>query len=203
MGCAGDQLDVGRDSGVPEREYLARLEWLMGPRDTTTGPAVEKPDVEELRGDHLLELYKLYVDLMDRNTARRGTTNAFFLSVNTVLMALLGASASWGGSDLSPFWAFAVAAAGIVLCYCWYRLVRSHRDLNTGRFEIIHKLEAGLPAALFKDEWEVLGSGKDPRKYLPFTTIEQKVPWVFAGLYGLVFAWSVLATLIPSLRGVQ
>src|SRR2546426_1964670 len=37
-----------------------------------------------------LEQYKLYVEMADRISARRQTANEFFLSVNTVIVALLG-----------------------------------------------------------------------------------------------------------------
>ena len=140
------------------------------------------------------EQYKLYVELMDRTSERRHKTNSYFLSLNVFLVSLLGIISSTGLGQLKLGWAFFTSAAGIILCYYWYRLVRSYKDLNTGKFSSIHKIEEGLPLQLFKDEWEELGEGKDPKKYLPFTHIEMNVPWVFAGLYGILFLWTVLET---------
>ena len=38
---------------------------------------------------HLLEQYKLYVEMADRISARRQTANSFFLSINTAIIALI------------------------------------------------------------------------------------------------------------------
>jgi hypothetical protein len=40
--------------------------------------------------DRLLELYKLCVEMADRVSARRATANAFFLTLNSALLAGLG-----------------------------------------------------------------------------------------------------------------
>ena len=141
------------------------------------------------------EQYKLYVDLVDRVSERRHKTNSYFLSLNVFLISLLGVLSATGLVDLQLGWTFFVAAAGITLSYSWYRLVRSYKDLNTGKFALIHKIEEQLPLQLFKDEWEELGRGKDSKKYLPFTKIEMVVPWVFALLYGVLFLWAVLTVL--------
>lgn len=144
---------------------------------------------------HLLDQYKLFVEMMDRNTDRRSTTNRYFLSVNTVLLAALAGLSKTGLVNLQLGWIFFVAVAGIVLCYCWYSLVRSYKGLNTGKFSIIHELEQQLPYPLYAEEWNRLGRGVDKSKYQPFTSTEQVVPWVFACLYGLLLIWSILETI--------
>jgi hypothetical protein len=139
----------------------------------------------------VLEQYKIYVDLMDRMSARRLSTNEFFLAVNTALITLLGAAVV-GFEHLQVAWVFFVAIAGLTLCFCWYRMVRSYKQLNTVKFKVIRELEAHLPFALFDMEWELLGKGKVPKTYLPFTSVEGKIPWVFAGLYFVLTLWSTL-----------
>jgi hypothetical protein len=67
---------------------------------------------------HLLEQYKLFVEMMDRTTSRRSATNRYFLSVNTVLLAALAGLSKTGLVNLQLGWIFFVAVAGIVLCYC-------------------------------------------------------------------------------------
>ena len=46
---------------------------------------------EQLRG-HLLEQYKLYLEMADRISSRRQSANSFFLSLNTALVALVGSA---------------------------------------------------------------------------------------------------------------
>jgi hypothetical protein len=140
--------------------------------------------------NHLLEQYKLYVQMADNISARRQSANSFFLTVNTALIAFLGLVASPNvGSDagvaasLPLPWILVVSAAGAVLCYTWYRLVRSYKDLNSGKFKVVHAIESRLPVSPYDAEWEALGRGENPKLYLPFTHVEIWIPWVFAALY--------------------
>ncbi|MGB0375322.1 MAG: RipA family octameric membrane protein [Opitutales bacterium] len=137
----------------------------------------------------VFEQYKLYVELMDRVSERRHKTNNYFLSLNVFLISFLGAISVSGFENLNFAWTFCASVAGMILCYSWYRLVKSYRDLNTGKFVLIHKIEECLPLQPFKDEWSEVGKGKDSKKYLPFTHIEVIVPTVFGVLYAILMIW--------------
>jgi hypothetical protein len=136
---------------------------------------------------HLFEQYKLYVEMADRISARRMLANTFFVGVHTALITaftvllkerilqptLLG---------LAPF--FAV----LLLCFVWWRIVYSYRQLNSGKFKVVHLLEQMLPAAPYDEEWKVLGAGADRKKYFPLTHVENYVPICFGLLYLLLGA---------------
>ncbi len=101
---------------------------------------VPAPDYGEHYHDHLLEQYKLHAQMTDKISERRQSANSSFLTINTALIAFLGVVASLDvGSDTGlaaspPLpWGLEVSAAGVVLCYFWYRLVRSYKDLNSGK----------------------------------------------------------------------
>ncbi len=66
-----------------------------------------------------LELYKLAVEMADRVSARRATANAFFLTVNTALLAFVSSR------SLNALWL--VALAGIALSATWWVLLKSYR----------------------------------------------------------------------------
>lgn len=132
---------------------------------------------------HLLEQYKLYVEMADKISERRQTANTFFLTINTAIVALLGAVLPGIDERLGTAWYAVVGVAGLVLCFSWFRLLSSYRDLNNAKFKVVHEIERKLPIRPYDAEWTRVGSGKDPKVYLPFTHIETKVPWVFAGLY--------------------
>jgi hypothetical protein len=145
---------------------------------------VSPSEYGEKYSDHVMEQYKLYVEMADRISARRQTANSFFLSINTALLAFVGLYASTAQApDLPLSWTLAVATAGVVLCYSWYRLVRSYSDLNGGKFRVVHAMEQLLPLAPYDAEWESVGRGTDPRLYLPFTHLEIRIPWIFMVLY--------------------
>ena len=140
----------------------------------------------DLHSAHMLEIYKLYVEMADRWSSRRQSVSSFFLTVNAGLVALVGYGQLNRGtaSDLEPY--LLVGIAGIALCYLWYRTIRSYRDLNRAKFKVIHEIEKHLPLRPYDAEWTAAGREKDPKLYLPVTRIEMVVPWVFLGMHGCV-----------------
>jgi hypothetical protein len=140
---------------------------------------------------HLLEQYKLCVEMADRVSQRRQSANNFFLSVHTGLLALLGIIIERGQPPFSLGLVLLISVPALVLVFCWYRLIRSYRDLNTGKFKVIHAMEEQLPTAPFEAEWKAVGEGKDRKLYLPFTHIECLTPWIFAVIHFLFAAWVI------------
>jgi hypothetical protein len=133
--------------------------------------------------EHLLEQYKVYLSSAEKISDRRQKANEFFLTLNTGLVAVLGyVSANIEKTDTIKLLILS-AIAGIVMCYLWYRMVKSYSGLNSGKFRVIHLIETRLPLALYDTEWETLGRGKDKKLYWPFTHIEVIVPWIFVSLY--------------------
>lgn len=131
----------------------------------------------------VLEQYKLCVEMADRISARRALTNTFFLSLNSAVVAVLGAT----GANLGNVALFVLLAALVILvgqCAAWFMIVRSYRQLNSAKFQVIGAFEHKLPAfAYSRAEWTALGEGRDWRKYLPLTHVEQWVPLIFASAY--------------------
>jgi len=133
----------------------------------------------------LLEQYKLYVEMADRVSARRTQTNAFYISLLGALLAVVSVSAALSPSSGSVYTLFVVAAGvlGVLLCLLWRVNIRSYRQLNAGKFKVIHDMEEHLPFPAYKKEWEILNRGDEPRKYLLLTTVEQWVPVALAVPY--------------------
>ncbi|MGW5263493.1 RipA family octameric membrane protein [Microbispora sp. NPDC004025] len=137
----------------------------------------------------VLDLYKLAVEMADRLSARRGSANAFFLTVQTTFIAVLAVTAPnlarspWGVG-------LVVMLAGIALSATWWLQLRSYRDLNAAKFKVINKIEENLPVKAFSDEWEHLK--RDPvrtwrNRYAELGMSERAIPWVFAALHTLMF----------------
>ncbi|MEK7606269.1 MAG: hypothetical protein AAB458_01595 [Patescibacteria group bacterium] len=141
--------------------------------------------------EHLLEQYKVYIASAERISDRRQKSNDFFLALNTALVALLGFVAT-KASPVTISWLLTVAPiAGATMCYLWYRIIQSHKNLNDAKYRVLHAIESRLPMALYDTEWEVLGRGKDTSKYWAFTHIELLVPWIFIAIYTVLFSVSV------------
>ena len=137
--------------------------------------------------DQYLELYKLAAEMADRVSARRATANAFFLTVNTALLAFVST-----GLD-NMLWL--VALAGIALSGAWWVLLKSYRDLNAAKFAVITEMENNLDAKVFGDEWIILKEKRQEgwqHRYTEFGAVERFVPLVFAALYAAVYVGTVL-----------
>ncbi len=138
---------------------------------------------------HLIEQYKVYVEMADRISQRRGLTNTFFLTFNTAIVVALAGFYQHVPIKIS----IAVYLAASVMAITWAILLRSYRNINTAKFLVIGHLEERLPAQLFyAAEWKALGEGKDYKKYVPLSLIETIVPVVFFGIYVYLFIQSQL-----------
>jgi hypothetical protein len=141
----------------------------------------------------LLEQYKLYVEMTDRISARRGLANTFFLTFNTAVFTAVGV-----------FWEHRPAASALLLvvpwamlvvqCTAWFWILRSYRQLNSAKFAVIGALEEELPSSPYwRAEWSALGGGQDPSRYWPLTHVEQWIPALFAVGYTVGLGLAVLA----------
>jgi hypothetical protein len=136
--------------------------------------------------EHLFEQYKLYVESIEKTSDRRQHANSYFITINTALISLIGLSFQIKVFENLSFVKSILAFVGIIVCIVFWYLIRSYKQLNTGKFDVVHKIEEHLPLALYKYEWEVLGKGEDNKKYYPFSHIELIVPWVFGIIYALL-----------------
>ncbi|MEO3930975.1 hypothetical protein ABGB07_45115 [Micromonosporaceae bacterium B7E4] len=143
----------------------------------------------------ILDLYKISVEMVDRISARRSTANAFFLTAQTTFIAVLGIN----GLSLQkvPWWvSLAIALAGFALSASWWLQLRSYRDLNRAKFAVINSMEEHFPVKVFGDEWKTLKLDPVKRwrpRYAELGAVERAVPWIFAGIYALLFAGRVMA----------
>jgi len=151
---------------------------------------VDKNKYGEKFNEHLLEQYKLYVEMADKISERRMQTNKFYISLLSGLLALLSILVSVGKLNQTLIFAL-VSILGIALCVLWYINIRSYRCLNSGKFKVIHEIEQELPFRCYDREWEILGRGKKVKKYLQLTRVEQYVPFILAIPYLLFFIYSL------------
>lgn len=160
--------------------------------------SVDRDDYSDKYTDHVFEQYKLYLEMADRISSRRQAANTFFLSLNTALVALTGYAKS--ATDTGLFYYLLTSVSGILLCYVWYRLVLSYKNLNSAKFKVVHSIECKLPLKLYDAEWEAVGRGKNKKLYHPFTNLELRVPWIFGAIYIVVIThivpWCELITVI-------
>lgn len=141
----------------------------------------------------LLELYKLHAELADRVSQRREGANRLYVSILTGLLVAIAAIVRWGGEDLQTFTPWLLGIAGLLgtgLCTSWYIVIRSYRQLNSGKFAVLGELESRLAFPFFRKEWEILEQGKSFKKYWKLTVAETTLPFLFGIVYAGLFAYA-------------
>jgi hypothetical protein len=155
--------------------------------------AADYTDTGERYQGAILEQYKIYVEMADRVSARRATANTFFLTLNTSVFTIFGVF--WSSRpDAAPWWLAFPVVALMGECAAWFYLVRSYRQLNTAKYEVIGAMEERLPTSPYwKAEWKALGEGREKSKYWPPTHLEQWVPTLFATIYLVGFVIAIIS----------
>ncbi len=139
---------------------------------------------------HYFEQYKMYIESTERISDRRQNANNFFLTINTVLISAFGLSFQLKVLENLNWIKMILALLGLVICVIFWFLLRAYKQLNSGKFKVIHEIEQNLPLGLYDYEWELLEKGKNKKIYYPFSHIELLIPWVFGLFYfvlGVIF----------------
>lgn len=146
----------------------------MNPSTSSVFPHGKPPDLGVL-----LEVYKLYVEMADRISARRQAYNSLSITLNTFLGSGLGFALGAGlhMERLVFGWILiAIGGLGLVINLLWCYLINSYRQLNTAKFQIIHQMEQALGVSPYAAEWELMAHGKNPALYRPLTHLERWLP---------------------------
>jgi hypothetical protein len=146
--------------------------------------------------DHLLEQYKLYVEMMDRMTSRRGQMNSFYTTLSS-LLALIALITNkdqihFTNSKLQLIAIGAISFLGVLLCFIWYNNVQSYKELNSSKFKVISEIESMLPFACYDKEWEVIKRDKRYKGYQPQTKVERFIPFILSLPYFGLLAYCLL-----------
>lgn len=134
--------------------------------------------------NQLLEIYKLHAELADRVSQRREGANRLHVSLLSGFLVFLAALLRFGSGEIptSVLLLFS-GIIGMSISGSWYIVIRSYRQLNTGKFDILHELEQKLDYPFFKREWELLERGKYRNRYWKLTVVEKFLPTIFFLLF--------------------
>ena len=140
-------------------------------------PVTDKPTAD----GEILELYKLHAELTDRVSQRREAANRLFVGLLTGVWVFLAAFARFGAGKI-PLWLVLVGGGvlGIALSIAWFVVIRSYRQLNSGKFAALGELESRLAFPFFRREWEILERGENTKKYWKLTVVETFLPLIFS-----------------------
>lgn len=145
----------------------------------------------------IMDQYKLYVELTDRISARRGLANTFFLTLNAAIFTLLGIFWKDRPQGLSSWFLLPILLLVLGLCWAWFLLVRSYRQLNSAKFAVIGAFERRLPASpWWNGEWSALkNETANKSTYRALTHLEIWVPLLF----GLAYVFGAIVAILTGL----
>lgn len=141
---------------------------------------------------HILEQYKLYVEMADRVSSRRVQISSFYTSILSALLALLSITSNkelFQGPQ--SFVLLTVAILGLCLCLAWTANINSYKQLNSLKFKVIYEMETYLPFPCYDREWKILKEDKNRQRYLRLTAVEQYIPIILAVPYFCLFIYSL------------
>jgi len=113
-----------------------------------------------------IELYKVMVETVTANEARRQQINSVFISLIAAGFAALGAI-----NNLDPIY-LAIPAAAV--CALWYNKIQYLKLLAKAKFKVICDLEKGFSSQPFADEWQHFESLRKGRRGL--SELELTIP---------------------------
>ena len=155
------------------------------------------PTPRDALPDRYFDLYRMAVEQVDHISSRRATANLFFAGLHATVLTVVGlirpVLVAATPPPYDPLPTVTACVGGIVLAGVWWLALRSYRDLNGAKFNVILDMEKRLPARIFTDEWKTLKEDSVRswrRRYAEISLVEQVVPVIFIALYLLVL-WSV------------
>jgi len=141
--------------------------------------------------DHAFEQYTMFVGSAERTSERRLDAHKYFATINAAILTAIGLTLQFGNYESRMWTRLALAIAGIGVAIVYWLLIRSYKNLNSAKFNIIHRIEEKLPFALYATEWDALGNGADKKKHLPFSHVESWIPVAFLVGYLALLVWCV------------
>ena len=133
----------------------------------------------------LIEIYKIHVELADRVSQRREGANKLYVSLLSAIAVLIGILARFDSSLSLEILLPVMGIMGLIISLSWWIVIRSYKQLNSGKFDMLHELEEKLSYQPYKREWYFLREGKDLKIYSKLTTVESILPASFG--IGFVF----------------
>ncbi len=130
----------------------------------------------------IFDQYKLYVEMADRISARRATTNSFYLTANSFLFVALGILMSNDLVVVVPM----ILIVGIFVSISWWLLIIYYKNLNSCKYKVINEIEKKLPVKGLLAEWQISKLQEKPlKKHHELTFIEQWIPISLLSLYSI------------------
>ena len=142
------------------------------------------------------EQYRDYTASAEKNSDRRGECMKLFVKLNSVYLVFIGVA--FGLLDDRRRFAalLLVCIVGLLSAGLFALKLFSYKRLNSAKYQVIQEMEQDLPFSSYTDEWNVLGGGKDKRKYVPVSHIDV----IIAVVIGVAYLMAILGLMFFHIR---
>lgn len=131
---------------------------------------------DEIYAQYYFEQYKIYVSGIEKISDRRENANKYFVTLNSGIIVAIGFQLQHVADFFFKPAIVALLSLGIVLSIVFFFLIGSYKQMNRGKFKILHKMEENLPIKMYKDEHVA-------KNNFSLSDIERIVPVVFLMFY--------------------
>ncbi len=145
-------------------------------------------------------LFKQYQEMFastESLMSRRQNTSSFYISINTVLFAMIAAVVTLG-LDMEFLCAFCVVISvfGIVMSKTWLDTLESYDRINYSKFNVLESMERYLPASMFAAEYKDTKNTLMMKSVPSYSKRERKIPKMFMALYSLLAIFLVIILIL-------
>ena len=145
----------------------------------------------------LLEIYKLHAELADSISKQRATANRFYILVLSGLAVLFSTFLQRKNGVPLGWLMVSFGLFGLLLAVAWHSVIRSYRQLNTAKFEVLHELEEKLAYPFSRREWNLLAKGTDRKVYQQLTVVEKPCTYYLRYFFfDFIVNWNLLFVLM-------
>lgn len=104
-----------------------------------------------------IEQYKIMVSSTEKVTAQRmKVNNLFFTVTSTILSITFILGKTYHFNVLSIIGMFLLTSLTLLSSFYWQNLIKAYGKLNTGKFQVINRIEKELRTNMFDEEWQIL-----------------------------------------------
>ena len=140
--------------------------------------------------NHLMDEYKLFVEMADRIRTSRIQTSKYYLSLLTGLTTIYSIFFKDKLLSMNALSGIVIAVMALGLTILWFAHLMSYKQLSIGKFTILREMEKSIPFPYYTEEFKVLQKEREKDKFATYlTSIEIVIPFIFAIPYALLLIY--------------
>lgn len=136
--------------------------------------------------ENIIEQYKLYVESSQKISQARNNLNRYCQTILTPIIGLIGYLVKDNLNNKFEHLIILISFSSIIICVYWIISLENYRNLNSAKFNVIHKMEEYLPFNSFTIEWQILDQGKNIDNYNKASNLEKFIPYLFIVLFIII-----------------